>query len=588
MADITGPLFTGKPEDHDPQDFMNWLECIILMKTGLTEPEKVRFLQLSLKTKSPADTWFSSLASTSEVSFAAVRTAFEIQWPPKPMAEKTTAEKQALLDATVLKLSDLGKRVAASTGAEEEFLHVVWADRVERLAADIPDTNNLLVASTHAVRDVTLEELMEKIEDERDLARYAPASPNTPLKALGAAFQNINLAPQQRRTPFVTQYQPQRTQPAVRTPFSTFVERPAHERLADMLHKALPIQPNNPDGLVSYNIQVTVWHNTHGQSGKGPSETRPYPLTPGSAPVASGECWTCGHRSHHPAPCSLPAVPALETKWRSIAQTIRKRVEAAVAAATNVNMVATESDEVQTYDVDDLAHLQELVNQGKVDGPSMMKGVKVPEHNKPLFGDEKRHVSKLYTPTRGEGALPASVAVIPDTCTTYHSKKNGNIFDLYGVDSPKEEKTEKTSIPFVHGVKLAGPKGEVVRFRSVFDDGALVNAIDEIMYLQSKDPSHGRWPVGSIERSVDGLGNSEDSLTQSNNAWAILFGKPLLEAFSAVHDYSDDTIRLPQGGNWVILDNQFANAQGIAANLLANLTVDIKQIIDTTGDREEE
>ena len=91
-----------------------------------------------------------------------------------------------------MKLSDLGKKVAASLGAEEELSHVVWADKVERLAGDIPDTNNPLVVSTRkklpkallklvglkpltwkqfadTVRAISLEELMEKIEEERDI-----------------------------------------------------------------------------------------------------------------------------------------------------------------------------------------------------------------------------------------------------------------------------------------------------------------------------------------------------------------------------------------------------------------------------------
>ncbi|KAF8180627.1 hypothetical protein BJ912DRAFT_980947 [Pholiota molesta] len=227
-----------------------------------------------------------------------------------------------------------------------------------------------------AVRSITLEELLEKIEDEHDLARYrdAPAVPNTSLKALGAAFQNMNVnsQTQPQRTTASSTYQQQRTQPTPRASYRDggFVDRPAHERLADVLSKALPIQPNNPDGMARYHIQVSVWESSHGQSGKGPSETRPYPLTPGSCPVASGECWTCGQRSHHPAPCSLSPLPPFETKWRSIAQTIRKRAEIAAAAATNVNIVTVSSDEVQEYDAEELAHLQQLVNQGKADGSS--------------------------------------------------------------------------------------------------------------------------------------------------------------------------------------------------------------------------
>ena len=389
MTDAANISFTGKPEDQDPQDFMNRIERTILMKSGLSEPEKVRFFELSIKTKSPADAWLSTLTAADKVSFKALRLAFELRWPVKPITAKTTAEKQALLDETVLKPSDLGRRVAANLGAEEELSHVVWADKVERLAADIPDTNNLLVASTRkklpkallklvglkpmtwkqfadTVRAISLEELMEKLEEERDTTRYAPVVPNTPSKALGAAFQNINLAQQQSKTDL---YQPQHVQLAPKTTPSTYSERPAHERLADVLSKALPIQPNNPEGLVNYSNQIAVWQATYGQNGKGPTETRPYPLSPGTVPVASGECWKCGRKSHHPAPCSAPPVPALETKWRSIAQTIRKKAEMA-CSPVNVNLVSVESDEVNTYDTEELAHLLLLVNQGKVGGPS--------------------------------------------------------------------------------------------------------------------------------------------------------------------------------------------------------------------------
>ena len=74
-----------------------------------------------------------TLTGTNTASFKAMRTVFELRWPPKPITEKTTAEKQALLDETILKQSDLGKRMAASIRAEEELSHVVWVDKVERL-----------------------------------------------------------------------------------------------------------------------------------------------------------------------------------------------------------------------------------------------------------------------------------------------------------------------------------------------------------------------------------------------------------------------------------------------------------------------
>lgn len=396
MTDLNSITFTGKPEDGDPQDFMNRLERLIIMKTGLTVQEKVKLLELSLKAKSPAAAWWATLTSADKATFADAKTAFEIRWPVKPITEKTTAEKQALLDATILKPSDLGKRIAASIGAEEELTHVVWADKVERLAGDIPDTNNLLVSAARknlpkaisrivgwkattwkelcdAVRAISLEELLEKIEDERDLARHTirPTVPNTPSKALSTAFQNINLTPQTRGATTATTYHMPQPQIAPRSSTGNFIERPLHERLGDVLNKALPLQPNNTEGVEQYKQQIAAWQQAYGQNGKGPSETRPYPLTPGTFPVASNECWKCGHRAHYPTPCSAPLVPPFEQKWRSIAGTIRKKAEAAGAPSINVHAVGIESDEVQTYDANELAHLQLLANQGKGGGPSL-------------------------------------------------------------------------------------------------------------------------------------------------------------------------------------------------------------------------
>ena len=93
-----------------------------------------------------------------------------------------------------------------------------------------------------------------------------------------------------------------------------------------------------------------------------------------------------------------------------------------------------------------------------------------------------------------------SVAVIPDT-SMYNEAENSNIFDLYEVGNLEKE---ETSTPFVHGVELAGPKGEIVRFRSVFDDGASVNAIDETLYQTLKGRLMALLPSGRILRMADG------------------------------------------------------------------------------------
>ena len=92
-------------------------------------------------------------------------------------------------------------------------------------------------------------------------------------------------------------------------------------------------------------------------------------------------------------------------------------------------------------------------------------------------------------------------------------------------------------------------------------------------------PSVGLWKGKVTVKGVHREGTFE--ILNSNGAWAMLFGKPLLKAFNAIHDYTEDIIRIPSivGPEWVVLTNQFTSTQGAAGKLLANLTVDIKKLI---------
>lgn len=102
--------------------------------------------------------------------------------------------------------------------------------------------------------------------------------------------------------------------------------RPDADCLVDMKRLALPIHPNTPGGWVAYQAQVAQWVVT--SQGRPVNEIRPYPLSPGTLPVAYGECWKCGHVGHLSSAClSTLQVPALEQKWRSIAASIKRRAE---------------------------------------------------------------------------------------------------------------------------------------------------------------------------------------------------------------------------------------------------------------------
>jgi hypothetical protein len=174
-----------------------------------------------------------------------------------------------------------------------------------------------------------------------------------------------------------------------------------------------------------------------------------------------------------------------------------------------------------------------------------------------------------------EGGSPEEVVVTVDP-DMYSARPNPSIVDLYCVES---EDKQHNSTPFLHTVQLQGPKGEIVRIKSTFDDGALVNAIDTNFF---KEVEHRLTPLqtsGRILRMADGrLRPSKGAWTgkvtvadvpktgtfevfDSNGAWLALFGKPLLEKFKAVHDYDSDTVKIPNNNGWKQLQNEHQYAK---------------------------
>ena len=138
---------------------------------------------------------------------------------------------------------------------------------------------------------------------------------------------------------------------------------------------------------------------------------------------------------------------------------------------------------------------------------------------------------------------------------------NESIVDLYIADLT--EKIEKT-VPFTHTVGLKGEKGIITNIKGLFDNGAMVNSLCKSIYTSmrgilgnllpssrtlcmangSRVPLAGRW-VGDVYLGTQ-MVKSSFKVFPSGGGWSLLFGKPLLEQFRAVHDYENDTIHIPK------------------------------------------
>jgi hypothetical protein len=258
--------------------------------------------------------------------------------------------------AEKLKVEDIGKRV--EHGGVEAFGHVVWARKVARIAGDIPDPSGLFIGVVVEKLPLIMQDLLglgtvfadwaafeTAVGDIKRAAIVNAQTKETRLGEMAAAVKSsrnniTSHAPMQLPTTihqqrFVPQpypayptFPPPQPQPNYAPPQQpgppaprTF--RPDAERLVDLLKNIPTHHPATDVGRAAYAQLVSDWHARNGN--RGPNELRPYPLTPGTAPLDSnGECFNCALLGHLTAECTNPAMPPLEKKWRQIAASIRR------------------------------------------------------------------------------------------------------------------------------------------------------------------------------------------------------------------------------------------------------------------------
>ena len=273
--------------------------------------------------------------------------------------------------------AELGKKVKVN-GAEV-YTHIAWASKVEKLAKAIPDNNNLLVvscrlqlpptlkalvSSTHdtwstfcgavrTIRPLEIEEEKEKrdkqarmegeLQHVRQQQRQPPQSPSS---ALGQVFCNLSVGPVPQPRFQTAAANTQGTPQQHRGPQHTDAEK-----LAIIGHISPP-QPNTPTGWAAYEADITNWNRNN--YGRVAYETRPYPLTPGTSPVASGECFACRKTGHSSAACtSNTRIPKIERAWCQKANSIRARANTASRSTNpNVNLVTEDNVFVLRGDYD--------------------------------------------------------------------------------------------------------------------------------------------------------------------------------------------------------------------------------------------
>ncbi|KAJ7186255.1 hypothetical protein GGX14DRAFT_581178 [Mycena pura] len=276
--------------------------------------------------------------------------AFQRQWPEKEMAVREKGELQEELLSLKLRPEDIGVRVEED--GIEEWGQVHWAVKVAAIAARIEDDGGLIPQALKNIPDSLLlrlgpkrktwADLVQTIKDipssdvagvrrledrlasmETLIGNLQRAAPQTPTRGLAKAFSGLAASSPGRNDPNRRILFPQA--PAGAAPAAR-IYRGDSERLAMIQAAPVTIQPRTPVGQAVYAREITAYVQKHGNL--RPSEERPYPLTPGTVAVGSGECHKCGTMGHFSAECPATGsllIPAVEIRWRQIVQSIRAR-----------------------------------------------------------------------------------------------------------------------------------------------------------------------------------------------------------------------------------------------------------------------
>ncbi|KAJ6492931.1 hypothetical protein C8R47DRAFT_1070423 [Mycena vitilis] len=630
-------FFYGDGRDPDPVPGDHLKAIQQAFKENSSDQFKCDRLIDSFATNSEAETWAEALPPATVANWAALKAAFLVKWPKQTIVVKTVEQHRKRLRAEKLSKDAIGQTEMVK--GVETTGQAAWANRILFLSGLAQDTSGALISSVRegmpemmqkllkgtfatwpafcdAVKAIDEDEIrlalanekrIQQTEDEvrrlRTEVRSGGSVQGSPTAPLRAAFGNFTVGrggtPQRppaaanHADPFAPggQMHPNNIMRAFAAPArggnpargAGF--RPNPQRMADLSANtaAMVHHGDTPAGRTAYQAQVANWAVMNPNKA-GPDEFAPYPLTPGTLPVGSGECYTCGVRHPMNQPHPRANVPAFEQRYRGIAgyiiRTDRRDADTATAAGaaivqhlpagTAINFVEA-TNEYPAHFVFSTEHTGE---QGNAEGPGASlcdKTDVVPGARAASFGESWRAPTDVHT-----------------SANMYSKSEPESILlsDVYSLER-RNMAADVEAVPFTQTVQLNGPRGEGVELKGTFDDGAMVNAIDSVKFehtaghlgaLESSprvlrmangtsNQSGGRWCGPVTVEGVTAPGCFE--LLPSGGSWEVLMGKPILQAFRASHDYVSDEVTLRVDGMETVLQNSTPPAEGTRKNKVA-------------------
>jgi hypothetical protein len=165
MATTPAPLVFSGNNNENLQNFLCEVERYIQLTRITDEATKVILFGTFISVGSQADIWWGGLTAQQTALWAAIKAAFETQWPAIVVAAKSTLDYQKELLALRLKEDDVGERITVAGISTWSHLH--YHRHLQKLVQDAGVANTPVFI--HQVREA-LPCVM------RDLTSPAPAT----------------------------------------------------------------------------------------------------------------------------------------------------------------------------------------------------------------------------------------------------------------------------------------------------------------------------------------------------------------------------------------------------------------------------
>nr|GAT42670.1 predicted protein [Mycena chlorophos] len=350
-------------------------------------------------TRSPAAKWYAEhqAGQNAATTWAGFVTAFTAQFPAEDQAEPSPEEYQQRLVEARIQLEDLNTTVG-EPGAEV-YAYVKFAARLLDLArkGGVKDTSSYIgivrknlpeplrkrisatpkdwVAFTNEIKKVDRVVLLEDVETakeqkereaaiEKRLASAEKQMPMTPVSKMASRLSSTVL-----NTPRSSNTGSSSTtgrdlfaasgggQGSIRFARVESLSEDGMKKLRALVDRAQP-PPNTAQGRDLYRRQMEAWTLQYGALGsrRPPLEEIGYPLTPGTALLCSGECFTCGQLTappHRKPDCKAEPVPREEGSFRAACMRHLGRVRAPPAnsaiAVNYLDLTLADSDDEEDF-----------------------------------------------------------------------------------------------------------------------------------------------------------------------------------------------------------------------------------------------